>query len=439
MDRLTLLAQSLGVIMKGLRTVRVGPSAPMSNAEIAGNAHGLSYAILATSWQRRNRVPAWTGVYEAWQKRVNEVSSVDPSLYGFLQPDDRFELLTGNAAAFRKRDELYRSATRSIDISTYYIQADEVGWRTARALADCARRGIRVRIVADNSITERKSVENKEVRKLIAFLRDAGVDYRLFRNPERPYDVCHRKLLIVDGHTLITGGRNYADHYAGDEWRDIDLLLSGPSVTRLQPVFEETFTGVPMPRNEGNRENLFQPAEPANIESNGAFIYLLECIRDCRRTLDIENAYYFNHPAIYRQLADACRRGVRVRLFTNSAASNDLSYMNYRLYLGFPQLIDAGVELYLRRGAGRTLHCKYFVADGEMVGFGSSNLDFFSPRFCYELGLNVKDHRLADALTAWFEEGLQEADRLRDIAVAEAVVSKEGFGKYFDRAYPDIQ
>src|SRR5438270_895402 len=123
MDRVTLLAHSLRFVMAGLRRLRVGPPASMSASEVAGNAQGLSYAILATHWQRRARVPPWPQVYAAWERRIACGGGVEPSLFGEFNEQDRWELLTDNAQAFRRRDELFQSARRSIDLSTYYIQA----------------------------------------------------------------------------------------------------------------------------------------------------------------------------------------------------------------------------------------------------------------------------------------------------------------------------
>lgn len=439
MDNLHLLAQVLRFFLAACRAGRIAPAASMSDTDLAGAAYGFSYAVLATRWQRKHAPFSWASVYERWQPRLSAAGNISPSLWGSFAAADRLELLTANAGAYEKRYELYQTAQRSIDMSTYYIQADELGWQTARALADCARRGVRVRIIADCYITERKIFENPNMLEMIQFLRDAGVDYRLFKDPCRPYDAYHHKLLIVDGTTLITGGRNYADHYAGTEWRDVDLLLTGPSVAKAQLLYEDSFASFPNLHNGNTEGSILQISTPADIESNTFFIYLLECIRASRKSLEIEHAYYFNHPVIHRELAEACRRGVRVRLFTNSAESNDLDFMNYRLYAGFPDLIDAGVLLYLRQGKGRTLHCKYFVADGEWVGFGSSNLDFYSPRFCHELSIQARDARFGKALTAWFEQGIAEAEPVTDRTAAESVAAKQAIGKIFDRWLPDIQ
>jgi cardiolipin synthase A/B len=440
MDTVTLCAYGVSGIFKALRACRVPPMATIKSPQIDGDAHGFTYAVLASLWMRRKGAPPWEEIYAAWERRSAPAVQPDPTLYGYFHPDDRFELLSDNRAAFVERERLLTNAQRSVDIATYYIQADETGWNTARQLALCAARGIRVRIIADHAETGTKSFENRRVTELRAFLRREGIDYRLFRNSARPYDANHRKLLIVDGTTLVTGGRNYADHYAGTKWRDIDLILSGPSVAALQPLFEKTFA-----MEEGGYDNvgeaskLFQPTSPEQITDNAAFIFLLQCIATARRTLDIENAYYINHPVLQRRLAAACARGVRVRIFTNSADSNDLFFSNYRIYSGFPELLKDGVEIYLRSGEARTLHCKYFVADNEWVGFGSSNLNYYSPRFCLEAGLHVRSQELASKLTAWFEGGISEAQPLVDSAAANAILEKQGAGRIYDRLFPDLQ
>ena len=109
---------------------------------------------------------------------------------------------------------------------------------TAKRLADCANRGVKVRVLADGMAMARKLFERPELARLVAGLRETGVDFRLFHDAERPYDASHRKMLIADGEILVTGGRNFADHYSGPEWRDIDIMLTGPSLAAAQALFE---------------------------------------------------------------------------------------------------------------------------------------------------------------------------------------------------------
>lgn len=296
-------------------------------------------------------------------------------------------------------------------------------------------------MLVDGIATARKTYEDPEVETLVAELLAAGVDYRVFHDPRRPFDASHRKMLIVDESTLITGGRNFADHYSGTAWRDVDLTLTGPSVRLAQAIVERTFAEAAgyAAENSVAEPGIFQTTTPAVIGENASFLYLLQCAGACRETLDIENAYFINHPILYRALAKARERGVRVRVLTNSAESNDLDFTNFRIYSGFAALLEAGIELHVRTGKARTLHCKYFVADGEWVGFGSSNLDFYSPRFCAEAGVHVRSPEFAGMLARWFEEGLREAERIADQSAVESVLRKQTVGRLFDSWFPDIQ
>lgn len=430
------LARALSVPLGALRRLGFPPVARLSPGELRGRAHGLSYGLCATVWQALRRAPSWDEVSRAWEDAVARTDGVDPGLHGRFDGADTVALLGDNREAFAARARLYARARRRIDLATYYIQADEVGRATLRDLAAAVARGVRVRFVADAQVMRQKEQAGLGALGLVDALRAAGVEVRLWEDPARPYDVSHRKLLVVDGEAVLLGGRNLAEHYAGEAWRDVEILVEGPTAREAEALFERTFAGQPEPRGAGG---VLHATAPADVRGHAGFVYLLQCLRAARRTVDLENAYYLRHPALERSLVAARRRGLRVRLLTNSAESNDLDFANYRLYAGFRGLLEAGVEVWLRRGAGRTLHGKYFVVDGAWVGLGSTNLDYYSPRYCTDLAAHVSSPALGAALGAWFERGLAEADRLTDPARIEAVLRRERVARGFDAVLRDLQ
>ena len=438
MDAIDALARVLRVPLAALKRVGYAPAARLSDQEIAGNAHSLGAGLLGAVWQARRGAPSWEELSRAWERAAEAREGVDPKLHGSFDPADKIELVTDNAEAFELRSRLFAGAKRRIDVATYYLQADETGRRFARDLAAAAARGVDVRLVADEYILRKKDHESPGVMALVDELAAAGVDVRLWRDRERPYDANHRKLVIVDGEALLIGGRNVGDHYAGSAWRDVELFVVGPSARAGEALFERTFRREPEPpRGAGGA--LLHATTPADVGTHATFIYLLQCIRAARWSIEIENAYCFAHEALVRQLAAAQRRGVRVRLLTNSAASNDLDYANWRLYSGFLAMLDAGVELWGRRGAGRTLHCKYFVVDGEWVSLGSTNLDYYSPRFCTEANVHARSADLGARLVRWFEAGIAEADRIDDPARVEAVMRGSTLSRGLDAVIRDAQ
>ena len=124
-------------------------------------------------------------------------------------------------------------------------------------------------------------------------------------------------------------------------------------------------------------------------------------------------------------LARLCRRGVRVRVITNSLASTDVAavhagYARYR-----KRLLGAGVELFEMdqtltreerkdkkgpRGSSKaSLHAKSFVLDRARVFIGSLNLDPRSMVENTEIGIMIESPPMAGDLSAGFERISREA------------------------------
>jgi putative cardiolipin synthase len=119
-------------------------------------------------------------------------------------------------------------------------------------------------------------------------------------------------------------------------------------------------------------------------------------------------------------LRSLARQGAEVAVLTNSLAATDVAivhsgYAKYRL-----PLLEAGVRLFelkatlvfkdararMRLGSSRaSLHTKAAVIDGERVFVGSFNIDPRSADLNCEMGVWVRSHKLALALTNSFRSG----------------------------------
>ena len=113
-------------------------------------------------------------------------------------------------------------------------------------------------------------------------------------------------------------------------------------------------------------------------------------------------------------------RGVRIRVLTNSLASNDVLAAHAGHAEHRKELIAAGVELYELRsdpavkkrifyltGSSRsTLHNKVMVFDRKDVFIGSLNLDPRSGDINTEAGLYIESPELAAQVIAYMDEGV---------------------------------
>ncbi|MNV69685.1 cardiolipin synthetase [compost metagenome] len=144
-----------------------------------------------------------------------------------------------------------------------------------------------------------------------------------------------------------------------------------------------------------------------------------------------------------KAFADARARGVRVRVLTNSLASNDAPIAHAGYARHRPKLLALGVDLYEMRGEitsvlrgalgstgssgaggmgganGSTgnstgssramLHSKVLIMDGRLLAIGSMNLDMRSQRQNTEVALLIRSAELSRQATTQIDVALRDA------------------------------
>ena len=127
-----------------------------------------------------------------------------------------FMLLDNNAESLRQRLMLIDEARNSLDIQYYLWYADDSGELVFKRVMDAAKRGVRVRLIADDILL---MSENENIAVIEAH---PNVQVRLF-NPWRQYSArgnqktartlerfnyrMHNKLMVADNRVAILGGR----------------------------------------------------------------------------------------------------------------------------------------------------------------------------------------------------------------------------------------
>jgi len=161
---------------------------------------------------------------------------------------------------------------------------------------------------------------------------------------------------------------------------------------------------------------------------------LLQLMGQARRDLLIVSPYFVPGPQITAAFAAARARDVRVRVLTNSLASNDapIAHVGYARHR--KALLAMGVELYemhseptgLRKalsatgsgGVGATgstgssramLHSKLVIMDHRLLAVGSMNLDMRSQKQNTEIALLIRSMDLSRRAGASIELALRDA------------------------------
>ncbi|MGL4318958.1 MAG: phospholipase D-like domain-containing protein [Pseudomonas sp.] len=284
----------------------------------------------------------------------------------------------------------------------------------------------------------------------------------------------HNKSWIVDNRVAFAGGRNIGDEYFGASdsvnFVDMDVAMIGPVVRDLSASFDRywnasvSYPAQLLSATDVNAEALAKLRETLNrlILAEGSSRYastlrgdpvverivlgdwsmhwtdeyrwlsddplkaiglgaekrtsdvyasLLPAVQSAHEDVWIFSPYFVPGPGGVKVLQDLCRRGVDVRLITNSLASNDVvavhsGYRNYR-----KQLLESGVKLWelkpvsgkrprasLFGSSGASLHSKALVFDGSHVFVGSYNLDPRSNALNTEQGVLFRDDWVGERL-----------------------------------------
>jgi len=146
---------------------------------------------------------------------------------------------------------LIDKAERSIDIQSYLIRDDLSGNLIALKLIEAANRGVRVRLLMDDALTEPidaglRSLNdhiNIEVRVFNPFPRRRSRLISFIANFNILNRRMHNKSFTVDNQVTIVGGRNLADEYYQTsvefEFLDEDIAAIGPVVDDVSDGFDE--------------------------------------------------------------------------------------------------------------------------------------------------------------------------------------------------------
>ena len=275
----------------------------------------------------------------------------------------------------------------------------------------------------------------------------------------------HNKAMIVDNSVAIVGGRNLADEYFGlhaeANFRDLEVLVGGAIVLDISAEFDRYWNdrwAVPVEMlshvshdpadleaaralDEVNlqvhteqthsdrlrawrdlaagavsgKATLFadDPPEGNPQDVSDAPVQVADALVDvfdaASEEILVVSPYLIPTPTLEGAVERAVRRGVRIRMLTNSIRSNNhiTAHSAYRKHIS--RLLDNGAEMHeVRIDADDrdvymlspieekilALHAKALVIDNDKVFVGSANLDPRSLRINTEMGLLIESRDL---------------------------------------------
>ncbi|KQV14449.1 cardiolipin synthase 2 [Pseudomonas sp. Root329] len=335
---------------------------------------------------------------------VREPGVVDVE-YGW-QGNNRVELLENGEDYFPRVFEAMRQAKTEILLETFIVFEDKVGDELQEVLIAAAQRGVRITASLDGFGCGELGTE------YLSALSEAGVRIQIFDPAPKLLGIrtnwfrrLHRKIVVVDGTIAFIGGINFsADHLAdfGPEAKqDYSVEVQGPAVAdihhfallqcgrparakywwqrRRQRRSELAFTD-----HDGQVRLVYRDngEHPTDIEE----VYR-QVLRSARRRVVIANAYFFPGYRLLREIRNAARRGVDVRLILQGQP--DMLAAKLAARMTYDYLLKSGVQIY--EYCDRPLHGKVALVDEDWSTVGSSNLDPLSLSLNLEANVLIRD------------------------------------------------
>ena len=366
-------------------------------------AHGKSLTEKPEGFIDKDEVP------HAWHYLVNPGSSITGRC--MLEGNDLTVLHNGEAA-YPVMLKAISEAKERVFLSSFIFGYDEVGKSFAAALRAAAERGCDVRLLMDGvgsfhlwpSWRKRLGPDVK----LAYFLPPRLIPPQFSINLRT-----HRKVLICDSETGFTGGMNISQNHLANLKRrsrvqDVHFRCLGPIAQQLEIAFlmdwsfatgdHANFTVHPVKKQGSSLCRILMDG-PGTPEDT---ILDLVCaqISAARHSVRIMSPYFLPPHRLHGELVSAVLRGVDVSVIL--PGENNHRLVDWAMRHQMPMLADRGVKIY--RQPPPFAHTKLLLIDGEYTLLGSANLDPRSLNLNFELVMEVLDLRLAEQLSAFYDE-----------------------------------
>jgi len=313
-------------------------------------------------------------------------------------------LIKGGAGYFERLIQLIHSARESIHLQVYIFDNDATGSKVAAALKEAAARKVAVYLMVDGYASQGLP------QHFIDELTNAGIHFRFFEPFLKSRNFyfgrrMHHKVMVVDAEHAMVGGINIADRYNDIDgipaWLDFALHVQGEIARELclfcrreWQGYRANSTAVPCVQHT----KIFDVPAERKIwvrmcrndwvrRKNQISAAYIEMLRTAQSHVIILCSYFLPGRIIRRQIVQAVRRGIEVKVVT-AGTSDVMIAKNAERWL-YDYLLRNNVKLYEYQK--NILHGKVAVCDGEWMTVGSYNINNISAYASVELNLVVKD------------------------------------------------
>ncbi len=300
-----------------------------------------------------------------------------------------------------------------IFVETFRVGKDEIGDRFRRALTKKAKEGIKVKLLID--YWGAGPIDIDYFKKLIKY----GGDVRFFEKIKFNTDIFtrshrrnHRKLLLIDDDITYIGSSNLTGYNMN--WRESVLRMKGEITATFVRVFNQDYRGYnKYGFNSPHRTQLIKHGRFEIVRDipsitkkliNNKFIKL---IKKAKSVITIETPYFLPGFFLRKALMDAAQRGVIVNIVLPRHSDVTLIDILRNKYFGI--LYKSGVNILFYEL--NNLHAKLMLVDKKVFAIGSSNFDYRSFRYMYEIMLVGDNKEIARQVNSHVKTTISDSQK----------------------------
>lgn len=337
----------------------------------------------------------------------------------------------------------------------YFIVTKSYMWNTIlEILKEKAAQGVEVRMMYDGMCSLAllpygyyKDLEKMGIQSIpFSQIRPVLSTYQNNRD--------HRKILIIDGKTVFTGGINLADEYINridrfGHWKDTAVMLQGDAVKSFTLLFlkmwhvakgkdsipeeeirkytvsvwQNAQTGDMCTDMESMRNTDMQNTQDKKLHAGGYVIpygddpygderigkqVYIDILNRARKYVHIMTPYLILDDEMITALRYCAKRGVETVIIMPHIPDKIYAYLLARTY--YKQLLKYGVKIY--EYTPGFVHAKVFVSDDIRGCVGTINLDFRSLYLHFECGAYMYSNDVLHDVEQDFKETLKQCQEI---------------------------
>ena len=395
-------------------------------------------------------------------QELQEQSAGEKGIADYLYHADNYPVYAGckmkyypiGEAKFADMIEQLKRAEHFIFME-YFIVAKSYMWNTIlEILKEKAAQGVEVRMMYDGMCSLAllpygyyKDLEKMGIQSIpFSQIRPVLSTYQNNRD--------HRKILIIDGKTVFTGGINLADEYINridrfGHWKDTAVMIQGEAVKSFTLLFlkmwhvakgkdsipqeeirkytvevwENTQSDEMRADMESMRNTDMQNTQDKKLHAGGYVIpygddpygderigkqVYIDILNRARKYVHIMTPYLILDDEMITALRYCAKRGVETVIIMPHIPDKIYAYLLARTY--YKQLLKYGVKIY--EYTPGFVHAKVFVSDDIRGCVGTINLDFRSLYLHFECGAYMYSNDVLHDVEQDFKETLKQCQEI---------------------------